>query len=96
MRRTWQIACKELLQNRRDGLAALFTILLPVIFTVFLGLIIGGAVTETVPLGVLDADRSPFSRVLVERLEASPLLRVDARVLGQSSTIIHRQSLSEL
>ena len=34
MRRVLDIAAKELLQNRRDKLAALFTIIVPVIFTV--------------------------------------------------------------
>ena len=43
MRRAWHIATKELLQTRRDRLAALFTLVLPVIFTIVLGILIGGA-----------------------------------------------------
>ena len=74
MRRIGQIAAKELLENRRDGLAALFTILLPVLFTVFLGIIIGGAARDTFPLAVADEDGSATSRLVLERLESSPLL----------------------
>ena len=74
MRRIGQIAAKELLENRRDGLAALFTILLPVLFTVFLGIIIGGAARDTFPLAVADVDGSATSRLVLERLESSPLL----------------------
>jgi ABC-2 type transport system permease protein len=74
MRRVWQIAAKELLENRRDGLAALFTILLPVLFTVFLGIIIGGAARDDFPLAVADEDRSAASLLVIESLEKSALL----------------------
>lgn len=74
MRRTRQIAAKELLENRRDLLATLFTIILPVLFTIFLGIIIGGAERDTFPLAVADEDESVTSFLLLERLEESPLL----------------------
>lgn len=76
MRRTWQIAAKELLETRRDGLAALFTIVLPVVFTVFLGVLLGGAATDSFPLAVADSDTSAESRAFIERLGASPLLHI--------------------
>ena len=47
MNRAWHIATKELLQTRRDRLAALFTIILPMVFTIFLGLIIGSRAATT-------------------------------------------------
>lgn len=75
MRRIWQIATKELLHNRRDGLAALFTIVLPVVFTVFLGLILGGGATTTLPLAIADSDGSAASQQLIQRLEDSDLLK---------------------
>jgi ABC-2 type transport system permease protein len=92
MSRVWRIATKELLQTRRDRLAALFTIVLPVIFTVFLGLIFGGADSNRLPLAVADADATPFSAKFVEQLRAAPLVdvkvmaapEVDAAVQGQS------------
>jgi ABC-2 type transport system permease protein len=78
MRKVWHIAGKELLQARRDKLAFLFTIVLPVVFTVFLGLLIGGTDDgqATLPLAVSDADATPASRLLIEKLEAAPLLEV--------------------
>jgi ABC-2 type transport system permease protein len=91
MRRTWQIACKELLENRRDGLAALFTIILPVIFTIFLGLIIGGAATETFPLSVADSDDSTASQALVQRLRDSPLLRIENSDPGKIDAAVKDQ-----
>jgi ABC-2 type transport system permease protein len=85
MRRVWYIAGKELLQTRRDRLAALFTIVLPVVFTVFLGLLIGGFDTGsgTIPLAVADADGSSASQQLIERLKEAPLLEI--KVMGADS-----------
>ncbi len=77
MIRSWHIAGKELLQTRRDKLAALFSIVLPMIFTVFLGLLFTGFGDPTaLPLGVADADGSPAARELVDRLQAESALDV--------------------
>lgn len=77
MRNAWHIAMKELLENRRDGLAALFTIVLPVIFTIFLGLIFSSGENSALPLALADEDGSPIAQRLVERLEASTLVDLD-------------------
>lgn len=84
MRRVWHIATKELLQNRRDRLAALFTLVLPVVFTVFLGMLIpsGDEGQNRLPLALADADGSPAAEQLIERLEAAPLLEL--RVMASS------------
>ena len=42
VRYIWTLATKDLLQTRRDRMAALFTIILPIAFTVFFGLLFGG------------------------------------------------------
>ena len=77
MKRVWDIARKELLQNRRDRLALLFTIVLPVIFTVFLGLLIPNeADTSRLPLALADADGSPAAAQLVQELSEAPLLEL--------------------
>jgi ABC-2 type transport system permease protein len=77
MRRVWDIARKELLQNRRDRLALLFTIVLPVIFTVFLGLLIPNEDdTSRLPLALADADGSPAAAQLVQELSEAPLLEL--------------------
>ena len=96
MRRLWHIASKELLQTRRDRLAALFTIVLPVIFTVFLGLIFGGANNDAtrLPLAVADADGSPASVQFVERLHASPLVDLKAMTVGEVDTAVQDQDVA--
>lgn len=77
MKRVWDIARKELLQNRRDRLALLFTIVLPVIFTVFLGLLIPNEDdTSRLPLALADADGSPAAVQLVQELSEAPLLEL--------------------
>jgi len=80
VRRTWHIIGKELLQNLRDPLALVFTVLMPLVFTVFLGFIIPGADDEesALPLAITDLDRSPAATQLIERLDATPLLEVEA------------------
>lgn len=79
MRNAWYIATKELLENRRDGLAALFTIVLPVIFTVFLGIIMSSDENNTLPLSLADEDKGPVAEQLIQILEESPLLNVDIK-----------------
>lgn len=78
MRRTRHIVGKELLQNLRDPLALLFTIVMPLVFTVFLGFLIpSGEETEGgLPLAVADGDGSPAAARLIEALEEAPLLEV--------------------
>jgi ABC-2 type transport system permease protein len=91
VRHAWYIAAKELLENRRDGLAALFTLVLPVIFTVFLGLILGSGENTSLPLALADADGSPTSKRLIERLEASPLLNLDIKSAAETDEAVQAQ-----
>jgi ABC-2 type transport system permease protein len=75
MSRVWHIAAKELLQTRRDRLAALFSIVLPVVFTVFLGLLIGGFGGDgSLPLAIADLDGGTAAQELMTALEAEPVL----------------------
>jgi ABC-2 type transport system permease protein len=78
VRRTRRIVGKELLQNLRDPLALLFTIVMPLVFTVFLGFLIpsGGEAEGGLPLAVADGDGSPAAARLIEALEEAPLLEV--------------------
>ena len=91
--RVWRIATKELLQTRRDRLAALFTIVLPVIFTVFLGLIFGGAGSSRIPLAVADADGTPASVQLLEQLRAAPLVELKVMTAGEVDAAVQGQSV---
>jgi ABC-2 type transport system permease protein len=76
MRRVLDIAAKELLQNRRDRLALIFTVIVPVIFTIFLGILIGGAETSGLPLAVADLDKGAAAQRLVDRLGGSAAVEV--------------------
>jgi ABC-2 type transport system permease protein len=94
VRRTWHIAGRELLQNRRDGLAMLFTIVLPIVFTLFLGLLIGGAERNKFPLAIADADGSSTATVLVEQLGHSPLLALQEMQPGEVDKAVQDQKVA--
>ena len=94
MKHAWYIAAKELLENRRDGLAALFTIVLPVIFTIFLGLIIGSAESGGLPLAVADADGSPQAQQLIDKLGESTLLKLETMKVDEVDAAVHDQKVA--
>jgi len=96
MRRVWHIAAKELLQARRDRLAALFTLVLPVIFTVVLGILIGGAdaANSRLPLALVDADDTAASRQFIERLQASPLVEIQTAAIGDVDKAVQDQEVA--
>ncbi len=78
MRRVWHLAAKDLLQTRRDRLNALFTLILPVAFTVFFGLLLGGGGegARTIPIGLVDADGGVQATELIRLLGTSEVLSV--------------------
>jgi ABC-2 type transport system permease protein len=94
VRRFWYIATKDLLENRRDKLAALFTLVLPVIFTVVLGLVFSQAETNGLPLAVADADGSPQAQQLVERLKESSLLQVKIMDPAEVDKAVHAEGVA--
>ena len=96
MRRTWHMVGKELLQNLRDPLALVFTIVMPLVFTVFLGFLIpGGDENEGgLPLAVADSDGSPAAIRLIEALEATPLLEVKAMAPAEIDEAVQDQKVA--
>ena len=95
MNRAWRIAGKELLQTRRDRLAALFTIILPVVFTIFLGLIIGSGTGDShIPIAVVDQDGTAASQQFLKRLEASPLIKLQTMTAGEIDTAVEDQKVA--
>jgi len=94
MRRLWYITTKDLLQTRRDRLAALFTIVLPVIFTVVLGLVIGNGGAQSLPLALVDADRGPAAQELVALLQKSPVLDVQIYAAGTVDKAVQDQKVA--
>jgi ABC-2 type transport system permease protein len=78
VRYIWTLATKDLLQTRRDRMAALFTIILPIVFTVFFGLLFGGlsSGSERIPLAIADSDGGAEAQKLVALLKESPVVDV--------------------
>jgi ABC-2 type transport system permease protein len=79
MGRTFAIAAKDLKQILLDRRSAIFLVLMPVVFTAFLGLAFRWPSHEdTRPLvGLCDLDSTELSRLLPRQLEASGLVRVE-------------------
>ena len=94
MRHAWYIAQKDLLENRRDRLAALFTIVLPVIFTIFLGLIIGSADNGKLPVAIADSDGSVASQQLVQTLGQSPSLQLKTTAADAVDKAVQNQDVA--
>ncbi len=95
MTRVRHIALKELLQTRRDRLAALFTLVLPVIFTVFLGVMIGRTNQDAgLPLALADLDRSKASQRLALTLSDSPTLAIRQMALPQLEDAVRSRKVA--
>ena len=78
MRRILTLARKDLLETRRDRLSALFIFVMPLAFTTFFGLLLGGA-NNRLPLAVQNADGGAQARQLVAALQRSKAVRVVPR-----------------
>jgi ABC-2 type transport system permease protein len=70
------IARKEWIQLRRDKRSMILAFVLPVFLLLFFGYAISWDVND-IPIAVLDQDRSPRSRSLVEAFQASGYFTVD-------------------
>ena len=93
--KAWQITLKELVQTRRDRLAALFTIILPVVFTIFLGLIIGSAGGDShIPIAVVDQDGTTASQQFLAQLQTSPLLKLQTMTAGEIDKAVEDQKVA--
>jgi ABC-2 type transport system permease protein len=84
----WTLASKDLLQTRRDRLAALFTLILPVVFTVFFGFLLGGSTTDTLPVIAVNEDTGAAGTQLVDLLKKSEVLAIKtADTLGADQAV---------
>ena len=77
MQRILTLARKDLLETRRDRLSALFIFVMPLAFTTFFGLLLGGA--NRLPLAVQNADGGAQARQLVAALQHSKAVHVVPR-----------------
>lgn len=78
-RRLWAVARKETLQLRRDPRSLVLAFLLPLLLLVLFGYAITWDVRD-VGTAVLDHDRSPRSRALLDAFEASGYFRFERRL----------------
>lgn len=79
----WTIAAKDLLLTRRDRLAALFTLILPLVFTAFMGMLLSDAGgSQRFPVGVVDLDRDPLTQQFVKDLGRSGI--VEPQLMDQT------------
>jgi ABC-2 type transport system permease protein len=80
VRYAWYIAAKEILQTRRDRMAFLFSLVMPVVFTLFFGWLLGGLSEgdDRLPLGIADLDGGPIAAELVALLDESVVVAPEA------------------
>ncbi|MBA4380149.1 MAG: hypothetical protein C0393_05650 [Anaerolinea sp.] len=78
--RVIDLALKDLSQIVRDWKAAVFLLVMPIIFTLFFGMIFGGTsqadVDPRLPVGIVDQDNWRLSPYLLELLENSEVIRI--------------------
>jgi ABC-2 type transport system permease protein len=79
MSHIWALAAKDLLQTRRDRLAALFTLILPVIFTMFFGFLFAGTSSDRLPVALVNADTGAAAAQVVDLLKQSGILDLQVK-----------------
>ena len=77
MKRVWTLASKDFLETRRDRLALLFTVVMPLAFTAFFGLMFGGG-SDRLPLAIANADSGAAATQLVGALAKSGVVKTEA------------------
>ena len=76
MKRIWTLASKDFLETRRDRLALLFTVVMPLAFTAFFGLMFGGG-SDRLPLAIYSADSGAPAMQLVSALAKSGVVKAE-------------------
>jgi ABC-2 type transport system permease protein len=77
VKRIWTLASKDFLETRRDRLALLFTVIMPLAFTAFFGLMFGGG-SDRLPLAIHSADPGAPATQLVSALAKSGVVKTEA------------------
>lgn len=89
MRRVWALAAKDLLQTRRDRLALLFTLVMPIAFTVVLGILVGKG-ERSYPLAVVNQDaQGAAARQLIAALDRSPVIEAQVVAADVADARVH-------
>ncbi|MEZ5125876.1 MAG: ABC transporter permease [Thermoleophilia bacterium] len=85
--RIWTLATKDLLEARRDRLALLFTVIMPLAFTAFFGIMFQSS-SNRLLLAVSNADGGASSDRLVELLEQSSVVKVTIMTADEAETAV--------
>lgn len=73
MGRVLTLARKDLLETRRDRLALLFTLIMPLAFTAFFGIMFGSG-SDRLPLAVWSGDAGPAAKELLAAVQSSDVV----------------------
>ena len=73
------VAMRELRWMRRDGLALFLAVGVPIIAFAILALTFSNAVIRNLNVSIVDADRTPTSRLYVQAVASSPTVKVTQR-----------------
>ena len=76
MKRIRTLVAKDFLETRRDRLALLFTVVMPLAFTAFFGLMFGGG-SDRLPLAIHSADSGAPATQLVSALARSGVVKTE-------------------
>ncbi len=76
MKRIRTLVAKDFLETRRDRLALLFTVVMPLAFTAFFGLMFGGG-SDRLPLAIHNADPGAPATQLVSALARSGVVKTE-------------------
>ena len=76
MKRIRTLVAKDFLETRRDRLALLFTVVMPLAFTAFFGLMFGGG-SDRLPLAIYNADSDAPAKQLVSALATSGVVKTE-------------------
>jgi ABC-2 type transport system permease protein len=87
MSRIWTLAAKDLLETRRDRLALLFTVIMPLAFTAFFGLMFGAG-SDRLPLALYNADTGAPAQQLVAMLQDSAVVKTQAMTAAEAEKAV--------
>ncbi len=82
MKRVWTLVVKDLVETRRDRLALLFTVIMPLLFTSFFGVMFASGGSR-LPMAVSNGDGGAPATELVSALRQSSVVKV--QLMGQAA-----------
>ena len=87
MKRIWTLASKDFLETRRDRLALLFTVVMPLAFTAFFGIMFGGG-SDRFPLAIHNADSGAPATQLVSALAKSGVVKTETMTAADAEKAV--------